>query len=133
MTGLRSIVAAAMATASLATGCAVTDASASGTLLGTWKRVGGELRCQQYLPTGVFKQWWRTGEGDGARYQAGMWQVNDGRIEIEVLDGDGIAPRSSVFMTLESLSYGSMAVRGDDGANATYERVSLTVDGPCAP
>ena len=122
-----------MATASMVAGCAVTDTSAAEVLVGTWKRAGGELRCQQSLPSGVFKQWWRTGDGDGTRYQAGMWQVNDGRIEIEVLDGDGIAPRSSVFMTIESLSYGSVAVRGDDGATATYERISLGVDGPCAP
>lgn len=122
-----------MATASLLSGCALTDAGASETLVGTWKRAGGELRCQQYLPNGVFKQWWRTGDGDGTRYQAGMWRVDGGRIEIEVLDGDGVAPRSSLFMTIESLGYGSLVVRGDDGATATFERDALGVEGPCAP
>ena len=133
MLGLRSIVAAAMAMASLTGGCAVTDVGASEALIGTWKRAGQELRCQQYLPNGVFKQWWRTGDGDSTRYQAGIWQVNDGRIDIEVLDGDGIAPRSKIYMTIESLGYGSLVVRGDDGKTASYERVSLGVDGPCRP
>ena len=135
MFGLRSNVVVAMATATLVSGCAMVDPVASETLIGTWNRVGGELRCQQYLANGVFKQWWRTGDGDGTQYQAGTWTVNEGRIEIAILDGDGTGAgaSTSTFFTIESLSYGSMALKTDDGSASSYERASLGVDGPCKP
>jgi len=121
-----------MATASLTSACAVTDTTATEAIVGTWKRVGGELRCQEYLPGGVFKEWWR-GDSADTHYQAGTWSVNEGQVEVLVLDSDALAPQTTSFATIESLGYGSLVLRGSGGETARYERVAVGVDGPCTP